>query len=116
MRGRIDKPDEKGIATGTERGAHFVRSLHAPAFSRDRGPCTDHTGDFRVTTLNPKSMMRSESGLKVVEKSVCTDTRTDLCKTDLQSLSAFESYADKTACTYVAQTPECQELDDWRLV
>jgi hypothetical protein len=44
------------------------------------------------------------------------DTKTDLSEADLQSLSAFESYADKTACTHVAQTPECQELDDWRPV
>ena len=115
-RGRIDKPDGKGNATGTVRGACFVQSLDAPAFSRGGGPCTDHTGDFRVTTLNPKSKMRSDSGWTIIEKPVRMDTRTDLRETDLQSLSAFESYADQTACTYVAQTPECQELDDWRLV
>ena len=93
-----------------------LASLDAPAFTRNGGPSTDRTGDFRVTTLNTKSKKRSDSGWTVIEKPVRMDTKTDLSEADLQSLSAFESYADKTACTHVAQTPECQELDDWRPV
>ena len=70
------------------------------AFSHCRCRCTDHTGDFRVTTLNPKSKMRSDSGWTIIEKPVRMDTRTDLRETDLQSLSAFESYADQN-CLHI---------------
>jgi hypothetical protein len=40
-----------------------VACLFAHAFSNHRCQYTTHTGDFRVITLNPKSMMPTDSGM-----------------------------------------------------
>ena len=51
-----------------------------------------------------------------VELHLCTDMRTQFCESDLSSLSAFESYGVMSDSAYVAQTLECQDLGDMRLI